>query len=207
MIFPSQEFKKRAEKEYLFFKTDHHWTDTGAFIGYRLLAAAIQKDFHDFVPVRENDFKIFKEKQVRSDFFRDFHNGQTLYAFLNLQGSRFAKRLLDVEYPYYEHKQNHLLETKIDSENGTKEFHFPSPNGLVALEIGNSMSENFNDILPFSFKHLKYIRANNGQREFINELKMADYEPKILELKPDILILTLTSAYIPPMLNMYESEN
>lgn len=207
LIFPSQQFKNRAEKDYLFFKTDHHWTDTGAFIGYKLLSAAIQKDFPDFVPLKEDDFKIFKEKQVRSDFMRDFHNGTTLSAFLNLQGSRFAKKILDVEYLYYEYKQNHLLETKIDYENMTKDFYFPSKNNLTAVEIGNSMSENFNDFLPFSFRHLKYFRANNGRRQAINDLKMADYQPLILELKPDVLILTITSAYIIPMLNMYESEN
>lgn len=207
LIFPSQEFKNRAEKEYLFFKTDHHWTDTGAFIGYKLLSGVIQKDFPDFVPLKEDDFKIFKEKQVRSDFSREFDSGQTLYAFLNLPGARFAKKILDVEYPYYEHKQNHLLETKIDPGNLTKDFHFPAKNNLVTLEIGNSQSENFNDFLPFSFKRLKYLRVNNGQRKFVDELKMTDYEPLILELNPNILILTLTSAYIQPMLNMYESEN
>lgn len=205
LIFPSPEFKNQSEKDYLFFKTDHHWTDTGAFIGYSLLSAAIQKDFPDFVPLKKDNFKIFKEKQVRSDFFREFNSGQTLYAFLNLQGSRFAKKILDVEYPYYEHKQNHLLETKIGHDM-MKDFYFPSKNNLVALEIGNSQSENFNDFLPFSFKHLKYLRVNNGLRKFTDELKIADYEAQILELKPDILILTLTSAYIAPMLNMYESE-
>lgn len=207
IIFPEREFKKSANEEYLFFKTDHHWTDSGAFIAYGALSECIKKDFPDFNALQKDDFEIFKERLVRSDFGRDFNSGQTLYAFLNLHGKKIAKKVLDVEYPYYKHKQEKLLKTEINYENMTKDFYFSAKNNLTAIEIGNSQSENFNDFLPYSFKHLKYFRANNGHREFVSEIKMSNYEDEILNMKPDILILTMSSAYIIPMLNMYESEN
>lgn len=120
---------------------------------------------------------------------------------------KIAEKVLDVEYPYYIHKKHKSLKTDIDYDNKIKDFHFPAKNNLTALEIGNSQSENFNSFLPYSFKHLRYLRANNSKRKFVDEIKMSGYENEILKMKPDILILTVSSAYIIPLKNMYESEN
>ena len=57
-----------------------------------------------------------------------------------------------------------------------KDYYFPSVNNLTAMEIGNSMSENFNEFLPYSFRHLKYFRANNGHRDFLHEFRISEYE-------------------------------
>ena len=51
------------------------------------------------------------------------------------------------------------------------------------------------------------MRANNTKRKFVDEIKMSGYEKEILKIKPDILILTISSAYIIPLKNMYEREN
>lgn len=207
IIFPSAEFKKLSNEEQIFFKTDHHWTDNAAFIAYQQLVNEIRKDYPDFHPVQREDLEIFKDKRVRCDFGRNFDNGQTLSAFLNLDDEKIANDVLDIEYSYFKHKHKDQLSIKIDYANSIKDFYFPSENNLSAMEIGLSMSDNFNEILPYSFRYLKFLRANNGLRSFIKEIRMSDYESLILQTKPDILILNLTSGYIQPMLNMYESEN
>ena len=207
IIFPSEQFKSLAKENFVFFKTDHHWTDYGAFIGYTLLAKEIKKDFPGFMSDTITDYNISKNTLVRSDFTREYTTGQTLYAFLNLDDKKISEKVLDVEYPYYNHKKHKSLKIDIDYDNKIKDFYFPAKNNLTAIEIGNSMSENFNDILPYSFKHLKYMRANNTKRKFVDEIKMSGYEKEILKIKPDILILTISSAYIIPLKNMYEREN
>ena len=207
IVFPAEQFKSLGKTNFVFFKTDHHWTHYGAFTGYTLLANEIKKDFPQFLPETKKDFDISKNKLVLSDFTREYTTGQTLYAFLNLDDKKIAEKVLDVEYPYYIHKKHKSLKTDIDYDNKIKDFHFPAKNNLTALEIGNSQSENFNSFLPYSFKHLRYLRANNSKRKFVDEIKMSGYENEILKMKPDILILTVSSAYIIPLKNMYESEN
>ena len=207
IIFPSKEFKTIAEKDYLFYKTDYHWTDLGAFVAYQVLGESIKKDFPDFISLQKKDFDIFKNKLVRYDFDRKFNMGQILYAFLNLNDDKIADKVLDVEYSFYKHKNDNLLKIQVNNNFRVKDYYFPSVNNLTAMEIGNSMSENFNEFLPYSFRHLKYFRANNGHRDFLHEFRISEYEQEILKMKPDILILTLSSGHIIPMLNMYESEN
>ena len=207
IVFPSKQFKSLRKNNFVFFKTDHHWTHYGAFTGYTLLANEIKKDFPDFKAETVDDFNLTQSKLVLCGFTRKYTTGQTLYAFLNLNDKKIAEKVLDIEYPYYTHKRYKSLRVDIDYKNKIKDFYFPAKNNLTAIEIGNSMSENFNDFLPYSFKHLKYIRANNEKRKFVDEIKMSGYEKEILKMKPDILIFTITSAYIIPLKNMYEREN
>ena len=207
IIFPSKEFKAEAEKNFIFYKTDHHWTDYAAFRGYTMLAKKIKKDFPDFVSEDISNFNITKNKLVRCDFLRTFTTGQTLHAFLNLNSKKIAEHVLDVEYPYYEHKMQDKLQVIQSLRHMTKDFYFPAKNNLTAIELGNSMAENFNGFLPYSFKHLKYYRINNKYRAFVDELKISNYEKEILEIKPDILIITIGSGHITPLKNMYEREN
>ena len=207
IVFPSKQFKSLTKENFVFFKSDHHWTHYGAFTGYTLLANEIKKDFPDFKAETVDDFNLTKSKLVLGGFSREYTTGQTLYAFLNLDDEKIAEKVLDVEYPYYTHKRHKSLRVDIDYKNQIKDFYFPAKNNLTAIEIGNSMSENFNDFLPYSFKHLKYIRANNSKRKFADEMKMSEYEKEILKMKPDVLIFTFSSAHIVPMKNMYEREN
>lgn len=207
IIFPSKEFKALAQTDYLFYKTDYHWTDFGAFVAYQMLAESISKDFPNFISLTKKDFDIYKNKLVRYDFDRKFNMGQILYAFLNLNDDKIANKVLDTEYSFYKHKNENLLKIQVDNYLRIKDYYYPSKNNLTAMEIGNSMAENFNEFLPYSFRHLKYFRANNGYRDFLHEFRISEYEKEILKMKPDILILTLSSGHIVPMLNMYESEN
>ena len=45
VVFPYEELVEASRQDFVFFKTDHHWTDWGAFAGYQVLMNEIKKDF------------------------------------------------------------------------------------------------------------------------------------------------------------------
>lgn len=45
IIYPYDEMRKAKQKDYVFFKQSHHWTDWGAYLGYVKLMEQIKKTF------------------------------------------------------------------------------------------------------------------------------------------------------------------
>lgn len=194
----NSELLSAKTQNYIFFKTDHHWTEWGAYIGYQYLMKEIQKDFPDVPMVNESDYDIFYSNKVRSEFGRDFHNG-SLCKKLNL--NKNCK--LTEKYKYYRHKNFSKLKSIIDMKKGRKQFYYPDGADNRVILMGNSMGENLLEFLPYSFKNLKRIRTNWGGQNQNLELQMVKYEKEILDFKPDILIFVFHSSYAKLMDKMY----
>ena len=47
VIYPYEKIKEKSEEEFMFFKTDTHWTDAAAFIAYNEVMDKIKDDFKD----------------------------------------------------------------------------------------------------------------------------------------------------------------
>lgn len=60
-------------EEYIFYRTDHHWTTYGAWLGYQKLASALGLEAHE-----QNDF----EKTVLSTGFYGSYNSKTGFPFI-----------------------------------------------------------------------------------------------------------------------------
>ncbi len=61
--------------------------------------------------------------------------------------------------------------------------------------IGDSMSENLMQFLPYSAGELKYIRVNMGQVPHSERWKIVKfYKNEILTYKPDILVVSILST-------------
>ena len=102
-------------KEYVYFKADHHWTEYGAYIGYRTLMSEIKKDFPDIYALSEEDYNISRSKLVRSGWDRKYYQGHTLKnaaSFLNI----FKNKILDTEYKYYDLKDSDNLRVEVTDE-------------------------------------------------------------------------------------------
>ncbi len=195
IIYPYNELLNASKKDYVFFKTDHHWTDWGTYIGYKELIKEIKKDYPYIKEVQKNDFNIAKSNYVRADWERDYSAGHT-YNLINLN-SKFANKILNTEYNYYNHKNEKLLKTSNISIKKLREKNFRYPHGanLKALMIGTSMNENLTGFLPYAFKNTKYIRLNNVQGVPEDEIYkiFKQYKKKILEYKPNIIVLCITA--------------
>lgn len=209
IVYVYDELKKASEKDFVAFKTDHHWSEYGAFIGYQKLMEAIKKDYPNTKILKENDYNIFYSKKVRSDFNREFFEGTTLYnqaRFLKV----FQKQILGTNYKYFKHKKQNILQTKIINISGLKgkKYYYPDGNNYRLLEIGSSMNENLLQFTPYTFKNTKYIRLNGVKdRKEKEEYKiMKYYKQEILDYHPDIMILCITPINLKRMKDIFVED-
>lgn len=209
VIYPYETMKKSADLgSQLYFKTDAHWTDDGAFIAYQELIKIINKDFHDIVPLTIDKFDIFYDKKIRSEFQRDFNFGQDCYRMAI--SNKMCKYYHNYDYRYYKHKDFDNLNVVFKRKNyykGKSFYYSKAPDYRVVL-IGNSQCENLSEFIPFTFRNVKRIRNTNVARiNRNNEFKILKYyEKEILDYKPDIIILSISPWDIPLLKTLIKKE-
>lgn len=180
IIYPLDELKEADKSDYVYFKTDHHWTDWGAYIGYQALLKQLKKDFPDIYETKEGDFDISYSKKVRAEADRKYWQGYTCNLLHQNQDCS-----LNIDYKYYDGKNKHINAISYG------EFH-NSDGKYKALLIGNSFTENFKPFLVYSFKDIKRFRCNTASYD---DLKLSRWKKEILEFKPDVLILLFQEIY------------
>lgn len=202
IIYPYQELMDAKETDYVFFKQSHHWTDWGAYNGYKVLANRIKKDFKDFMLVSLDDYDKSFSNKIRDDWGREYGIGQTS-KMLNLQNN--ANKLLKTQYSYYDNKDKTII--KETRSKYTKVFENNDKKAKYKVFLtGNSQNEDLLQFLPYSVKSLKYLRLNKGQQSDSNQWKfMKYYKQELLDYKPDILILSTSAVMLQALLtNFYK---
>ena len=201
IIYPLEALKKASEKDFVYFKTEHHWTEWGAYQGYTELIKSIQKKYPKIKVLGEDAFEIFYNNKVRGDWDRKFGIGES-FGLVNLGSEEInEKEVLDTPYKYYTPKSS--LKQDISDKLGIKHFiNVKSTNHIRVALIGTSMNENLLPFLPYSFYELKYFRMNWGdiQEDMFKLFKR--YKKDILDFKPDILILSVSSANLPDLIDL-----
>ena len=192
--------EKEKTDEWLYFKTDHHWTDRGAYAGYKALMKMIQKDFPSVTPVTLSEYNRMTGRKVRAECDRSFNEG-TQYLSLAYND----ESVFNLDFAFYDHK--HSSDLKIDDQCKPRSFAYNEKGaGYKVFYITDSQGENFIGFLGHTFKEIQKRRYNAEIRERRkNEnIYMPFYENDILEYKPDILILHTYDAYIPSLMSLYE---
>ena len=186
-IYPYKELWDAAKQDFVFYKWKHHWTDWGAFVGYRELMKEIRKDFPDIPVSSLDDYNKAQSWLIRDEYKRGHDLGRHLYQLFNDEDQDDpANRTL---YNYYDHKN--ADKTAIKVGKFTKEFSYPDGKYKVML-IGTSQNEGLLQFLPYSTAYVKYIRLNMKQVRTADEFKvMKLYKKDILAFKPEILILSI----------------
>ena len=208
IIYPYNELLKAKENDYVFYKTEHHWTEYGAFIGYSELMKVVKKDFPNIRVCQESDYDYSYNNLIRaSDFNRNYTYGSTG----NVLGIRNKKKYHRVKYKYYTNKNhNELIKQNIIDIPLHKEMEFYYPNGadLRVILLGTSQNENLVEFIPYTFKYVKRIRNNN-----VKELKNSEsfkimkyYKRELLEYKPDIIIFCFTFNQAVNLHNLFNME-
>lgn len=178
-VYPREVFK-RASYEYplLCFKSDTHLTEYGGYLAHKSLIESLRLHGYDVTMPNISNFDITKNKKVRYGDQNSFVNGHILNL-LNINNTKY----LDHEYEYY------TCSNKITSnENKYLERYFYNKKGRYsAFLLGCSFTETQSVWMQHSFNKLLKIRINNGYSD--ESLKMARWERKMVELKPDLLIL------------------
>lgn len=207
IIFPFDELKKESRKNYVYYKTEHHWTDTGAYLGYKELMKTIRKDYPNVKMVSLNDYDKSYSKMVRGDFDRRYDIGQTFKNNIPLSKS-LEKKVLTTDYAYYDHKDRNSLKLEVVNipYHRGKNTYYPNGNNLRVIELGTSMNENLLGFTQYTFKNLKYIRVNSvkGREESEQYKVMKYYKDDILQYKPDILIFCITTGNLGSIRDLFK---
>lgn len=185
-VYPSEELRDATKDDFVFFKRTWHWTDWGAFIGYRELMKEIGRDYPDIPVASLDDYNRSQNRLIRDDWSRNYYSGH-LYSSCNLQEASLTSY-----FNYYDHKNADKMEVRVGKF--TKEFRYPEGKYKVML-IGTSQNENFLQYLPYSASQTKYIRLNAGWqgRDSFKIIKL--YKKDILSYKPDILVLSISTDH------------
>lgn len=208
LIYPYEEMLEASKNNFVFFKTEHHWTDDGAFVGYKTLMKEIKKDFPNTNILTDDDFEYFYNKKIRGDWERNFRNGQTCHR-LGLQKDN-CEKFHNVDYKYFKHKNYKDLKqqvTDIDYHKNKIYFYGKGANHRVLL-LGTSQAENLTEFIPFTFKNVKRIRNNNVKKISNKDIFkiMKYYKQEILEYKPNIIIFCITYNNIQNLHNLFNED-
>ncbi len=206
IIYPYSELLEGKKVDYVFFKSEHHWTDWGAYIGYKKLAKEIKNDFPDFNVISLTEYNKSTNKLVCADFHREFGIGQTINRMAI--SKHIKKKAHKVLYNYYDNKNNKTLRCNINFDSMVKSYHYKNTNHLKIFSAGTSMNENLNRYLPYGAEDMLYMRWNN-----VKGVKNSDtfkfykrFDKKIAAYKPNIMVVCLTFDNLKNVPHLFDKE-
>ena len=195
-VYPYKELCDAAQQRFVFFKWGQHWTDWGAFVGYRALMKEVSKDFPDMPVVSLSDYQKFQSCFMRDDSLEDFRPPE-LYLLANLNYSGDFR----ISYDYYDHKNGDEMVFKFGRRS--KDFFYPKGKRKIMV-VGRSMNENLSRFLPWSAAETKYIRLNNRGVKGTDWFKVFKlYKNDIQGFKPDVFILSINSDDLPRLRDLF----
>ncbi len=216
IINPLKEMQIASKENYMYFKTEHHWTDDGAFVGYKELMKEITKKHPDIKVLNEQDFDIKDSVLVRGTWQRKFDWGQAPER-LNLP-LMYIKKLHNTKYRYYTNKHNNLLKKSVSEApyNYTVDYQYPEGSDYRVIVLGTSMCENLCEFIPYTFKNVFRLRNNNlfarrGKQikgmPYKEEFKiMKHYKKTILNYHPDIIIFCIAYFDMMRLSDLFETK-
>ncbi|MBR1982168.1 MAG: hypothetical protein IKA23_05385 [Akkermansia sp.] len=184
IVYPRELMAKHAMTATLYYKTDTHQNEDGAYLLNAALVKELQKDIPS-VPMPEKEkFVCKRSKQVGVG--RELNNGY-IYWVMGIKDTS----VLDVEYPYYILPDTSVL--KVD-ENDLRERHsvYQIARGGKCILLGDSFTENQALWLQYSFRELHKWRCNNGLEN--NEMRFERWTSRIREEKPDVLVFCVSAS-------------
>ena len=162
-----EDMRQNTDIDKLYYQTDTHWTETGAYFGYRAIAEAVGQ-----TPYSLNLFKT-EEKSVMSGDLASFAG---LYGLT--ENVRFLKPVFKLKAVGIAEKPDTIDRSRYagELESAVNDDSLPT-----AVMIRDSYSAN---LFPFICEHFSYMYAQ----------RMWEYEPdyeKIAEIKPDYVIYVI----------------
>ena len=199
VLFPSDELLNAKEKDFVYFKVDHHYTDFGAYTNYETLIHELSKKHVGLQAVSWDKLPHSTSKYVRSEYQREFSLGIETDAI----GIKNDKHL-DVEYNYFE-PQPPYLDGKLQDGQQYRTWHNDNGYPLKVMTMGSSMNENINPFMAATFKDVYYARLNTGWK--VDEFDIPKYRGVAIDyFKPDLVVLTITRANLTQFAEL-ETDN
>ena len=203
IIYPRREFMQK-HKDYVFYKTDHHWSEFGAFLGYRKLMEAMRKKYANLQILQEGDFNTFYDNRSRKGIY-DKNFNRIFIKGSGCGGLGLKENCpLNYGYKYYNHKNRDLAKFKDGPLNWSiHSYYAPGYDKNITI-LGNSFGGYWVEFLPFTFKRFQMLRVNNFEANVKNDYNMKRFEKHITDFKTDILVLYIPSSYLNSLESLYD---
>ena len=193
--------------EQTFFKTDHHWTEYGAFLGYRALIQEMQKTHPKLKSVQEKDFNVFYKNKPRLGNFngmfdRPFYIGSDCRN-LGLDAKTCP---LDTQYKYYDIKDTKNFDVQYGPIKMSRITSYKHGYNKKVTLLGNSYGGFLMPFMARTFKNVQMLRVNNEEKGVKNNYDMRRFEKHILDFDTDILLFYLPSSYVYDFDKLYKDK-
>lgn len=180
--------------EPVFYKTDHHWTDWGAWNAYKAITSRLKHDKNIILKTEVSDYKITYNHLIRAEYDREYTKGN-LCNHLKLSRSCPLKQ----KYKYYDLPSH--IKRQNRTQDGFAEFTNTRAKYDKIIIIGTSMTESISPFFAQSFKHVYKFRANfNGK----NDLNISRWLSDIKTIKPQVLIFLVQSDFLKRLKDMWK---
>ncbi|MCM1010021.1 MAG: hypothetical protein NC390_03960 [Fusobacterium sp.] len=186
VIFPQDTLLKnrKTDNEILFYKTDHHLTDTGAYLLYNDVITTLKKDFPLLKITSLSDYHRTVRNLVRWKGDRLFDEGWEY-----LRSKMHDKSFLETLYVYYDYK----YPERIDISGKHPHYkHYNKFGKYKTLIIGDSYQENLSYFLNTSFKEIDKYRLDPNAT---HPLHINAYDKIISDSDADMVLLIVHSPY------------
>lgn len=165
------------------YKTDHHWTQLGAFSVYKNLEATIYRDLN-ITQFYSSSFQL-KPKH------KSFGFGETFVRVKNISPV-LAKKIFpnDTAYEEFDWGKNSPV-----NDNGSRLLNQAAPNKKIFL-FGDSYVRNIFPFFGFGFRSTKYMVKPL-------QIYMPHFEKEIAKYKPDAVVMIIYSQNYERIKNWY----
>ncbi len=202
IIYPEKELRQEEKENYIYFKTDHHLTDYGSYIVYKVLMTKMSHELPMLKPTLLKDFNIYKRNLARYEWCRDFNEG---WSYL---GSGISdENVLKTEYEYYDYKYPENINI-LKNNSGYPYMQLNRKGSYKLLLLGDSFQENLTYFLNTNFNEIRKYRLNspNDTPKRSYKLEMKPFENIAQKVKPDAILLIWNTGWLEHLEYMYPSE-
>lgn len=183
----------------VYYKTSHHWSEYGAFLGWRETASRILTAHRlgASPSLGESSYAWEESKWIREGLTTREGVGCSA-RIMGYARTDFPDELLATVYRQYRAKDAASLNVKPSGLFGSRSscrINYTYPNGapLRIYATGTSQTCIMRPFMPYTFAEMEYVRLNGGQ---VKDSKSFDirrlYEDEIRRFNPDVVLLCLT---------------
>ena len=169
------------------YKTDHHWTQLGAWNAYQELRAKIFRDLN----ITQDYNAPFNPKKHKYGF----GYGETFVRVKNINDS-LAKKIYSDEAEYLRFVVNKDFYC---DDNGSRLFNKNGVNKKIFL-FGDSYTRNIKSFFGYDFRNTKYMVKPL-------QIYMPQFEKEIAIYKPDAVVMIIYSQNYNLIKNWYKTDN
>jgi hypothetical protein len=167
----------------VYFKTDSHWNDRGAYFAYRAIIDRMRRWYPEIVPLAEDRF----DKRPGEN-----PSGGDLIGLMGLRGAIPEKEEgWFIQHPCAKPKDQSIISEMFPSGGSLQANGCPSGAALHMLVISDSFGPGLRYYLSETFQYVVYA----------TELSFPDLQNYITQYRPDIVLDLRVGRYIPKVMS------